>query len=169
MAAWPQGNSSEVLRQTIVAYLQAWLAEAPYQGMLPSSPVQIMEQGAKQNAGIRVLVGTGADAQPSRTYYGQGPDAGHFVIEEYHKVSLLIRGDAKNGGSNAVGQVQGALRNLFFMRMGTPESIDLIGRGVFDVMEDEDALEFMPTSEDEDGTWFSQKLELLCNTNSYLN
>lgn len=162
---WEPGNSSLVLELALVQYMQKWTKEAPYVSRLPKQHVHVVRRGDKQPAGVNILVVSARDTNQSWIYT---PSTGEFVgqpiMEEFHNIAIIAKADLRSGGVDSVETTAGVLKSLFSCPSNTDERDELISMGVFNLFESEAGITAFPGGVDDEGSFFSQALTLVCNT-----
>lgn len=168
---WQAGDSGEMLRDAIKGFITQWFnnSDQSYKARLPAKHWHVVKQGEKQPAGVLIVIVTQADPANSWPYEpDDGPDAGKAVLEENHKIALVIKADERAGGVKSVSPVHSALRSLFSCPDGKPERDDLIARGVYNLFDDSEGMEIEPGDNSEQGTFYSQQINLVCSTDTFI-
>lgn len=156
---WPLGtDSSETLRGTLRDYLKARLdAKKP---SLPRRFLHVLLEGERQTAGIFVIVATQPDDKESWPY----KSGARRVLEERHGIAIIVKADAKAGGSASVLKVFSVIRALFST---DAERETLQALGVQNITEATEGLEG-DAGDAVESTAFRRQLNLKCTTETYL-
>ena len=163
--AWEPTDSSDKLRDELVAYISFWFKSDGYKNRVPKRHIKCVKQGEKRHAGISIVIVSEPDPTSSWSY--RDPDSLRIVMEEYHQVALVIKADDKSGGMASISPIVTILKCLFASREDSLERTDLINRGLFNVFEATEGLEVDPGANDEEGVFFSQKVNLNCSTDMF--
>lgn len=165
---WIRGtNSTDALRKALKTFIETWLADATYKPRLPRRPWKVFLPSERQSALLRVVIATTPDDQKPHVY----PDGARTVSEEFHRVSLIVKGDKKGTSAQAVGQVHAALKALFSaaMQEGTSEHAARLAAGIYNLQLSVEDFEIAPGDNADEGTLYRQDLNLKCSTDTFLN
>ena len=168
---WNACVSTEQVQTNLVEFIKCWFGldnnnVTKYAGRLPTNArIQIVKPGEKFSSGIRVLVmvGKGGAVNPYNDINGR------TVLSEQHHVTIAVQADTRAGKAAATTAVIAVLKSLFGSRGGSDERNDLVTRGIYELDESVDGLQFSPTDPDNEGDWYTQVMNLSCRTETYSN
>lgn len=154
---WATGvDSGSELREKLIAFLDAKIKAAPYKARLPRRHYSVIEgRPGLRKVGARIEVWAQADERQPHTYF----DPVRQVREDYHRITLDVKGDSKSGGIDVTDALLSVLKSLFSQASTLEELIVL---GIYNVRQSSETMQI-------DGVEFNRPLFLSCNTDVYLN
>lgn len=167
--AWPAGDTSKKLRVEISSFIMFWIYSPEYKSRLPRQHIKTFMQGEKQDSGVAIVIVTDKQEADAWVYSPtSGEHAGQGVFEEYHSITLVFKADKSSGAVESLSQVHSTVKSLMLSRPESDERMDLIDRGIYNLFESNEGIEVEPGSDDDEGTYYSQRINLTCSTESLL-
>jgi hypothetical protein len=152
---WAKGTvAATKLKEELMAYIETLREQFP-----AKRHIAVVAPGlsSEKRGGTKVEIHTLPDEEGAWHYID--PTTGEEVGEEYHRVSIDVKADAKAGGAQVAEAVYGVLRNNLLSNAGRQA---LIARGIYNLRQSAEAPEV------EDVT-FERPLHLVCNTDTFLS
>jgi len=166
---WEPCDAGERLRDSLKTYIQKWIRQPDYVGRIPREHIHVLKQGELQPSGLIVVVVSEADPSATWPYtLAHGADNGRTVVEESHRIAIVIKSDKQSGGTVSASSMQSVLRSIFSCLEGEPERDELISLGIYNLFENPDGgIEVEPEKDDEEGTRYQIVIDLVCTTDRF--
>lgn len=114
----------------------------------------VIGDGNTRKGGTRIEIYTQADEQAAHLYRA----GGKLISEEWHRIAIDVKADAKAGGPEVAEAVYGVLKNAFTAAVQTGA---LMPRGIYELRVSAEAPDYGEIQ-------FERPLHLTCNTDTYL-
>ncbi len=167
--SWAAFDDDRLVRE-LMEFTREWIYHDDYKSRLPKQHIHVLKQGDKQEAGVNIVFVIEDDPEQAWMYTpSTGPDAGIPIQERFHRIAIVLKSDKKSGGTTSMAKVHGVVNSIFSCLEGSPERTKLITRGISNLMPSPEGISVDPGSNDEEGTYYSQAINLTCNTDKSLN